>query len=83
MNEVRRELYERHDGTGDGLFTCECPNECEASIELPISDYVSIHGHPTRFIVVDGHEDERIERVVDRNEAYFIVEKPVAPQSLR
>jgi hypothetical protein len=72
----------RHDGTGDGVFACECPNECAESIELPISDYVSVRGHPTRFIVVYGHEDERIERVVDTDEAYLVVEKPMAPQSL-
>ena len=59
------------------------PNECPESIELPISDYVSVRGHPTGFIVVYGHEDERIERVVDRDEAYLVVEKPLAPQSLR
>ena len=71
------------DGTGDGVFACECPNECGVSIELPMSEYRSVRGHPTRFIVVEGHEDETIERVIVARDVYLVVEKPMAPQTVR
>jgi hypothetical protein len=34
-----------------------------------------VRNDSTRFFVVPGHEDERVERVVERNDRYVVVEK--------
>jgi hypothetical protein len=44
-----------------------------------MSDYVAVRQHPTRFIVVLGHEDDTLERGVATRETYLVVEKPLAP----
>jgi hypothetical protein len=42
-----------------------------------MSEYASVRRHPTRFIVVPGHEDGDIERIVGARDGYLVVEKPV------
>ena len=79
LNDSLLELYERTDGVGTAVFLCECAVECPTSIEVRISEYASVREHPTRFIVLAGHEDNDIERIVARRPGYLIVEKPVAP----
>jgi hypothetical protein len=48
-------------------------------VVLPIAEYAEVRAHPTRFLVLDGHEDESIERIIERRSAYLIVEKPISP----
>ena len=42
-----------------------------------------IRAHPTRFFVTPDHEYEEIERVVERNGHFLVVEKPVVPRRER
>jgi hypothetical protein len=48
-------------------------------IDLPIAAYAEVRTHPTRFVVLDGHQDESIERIVEYRSYYLIVEKPISP----
>ncbi|MFI5212834.1 MAG: hypothetical protein ACHQTE_02640 [Candidatus Saccharimonadales bacterium] len=61
-------------------FYCECSDEnCRKRIWLPPSRYNTIHKKRNRFIVLNGHEVTSIERVVEREAVFSIVEKSVQP----
>ena len=55
---------------------CECGEDgCSSTIDLTVAGYDEAHKQRDRFIVVPGHEDERIERVVTRAPNYLVVDK--------
>jgi hypothetical protein len=61
-------------------FVCECSDvSCVDAIRLAPSEYNDVRAHPTRFFVTPGHEIETLERVVEQNGHFLIVEKPVVP----
>lgn len=81
-----REVNERIHDIGAGLqalpdndeldFRCECGRpDCGLLVHLLASDYERVRCDNDRFVVVPGHEDANIERVVERNEGYFVVDK--------
>jgi hypothetical protein len=81
FNERVEDMTESFDlqGEGDSLrigFVCECGNlDCLERLELARATYEEVRGDPTRFVVVPGHEDMSIARVVAREEGYLVVEK--------
>jgi hypothetical protein len=50
---------------------------CSKAVELSIEEYEMIRAEPTRFVVAPGaeHVNPEIERVVQREKRYWIVEK--------
>jgi hypothetical protein len=57
-------------------FLCECANaECEERIEVTGDIYLRVRQNPVRFIIIPGHADPRIERVVEEVDGYQIIEK--------
>jgi hypothetical protein len=57
-------------------IVCECAREeCTARIPVLIAEYEAVRSEPTKFIVLTGHSDETVERVVDSSDGYEIVEK--------
>ena len=57
-------------------FRCECGRTaCEDFISMAVEAYEHVRADNDRFAVVPGHEDEEIERVVERSERYVIVDK--------
>ena len=55
---------------------CECSDpDCAATIQVTIGEYEAVRANGTSFALVAGHEDPSIERVVDRNERFIVVEK--------
>jgi hypothetical protein len=57
-------------------FHCECSRTgCLETIELPPGKYELIASERYHFLLLPGHEDEAIERVVERAETYVVVEK--------
>ena len=57
-------------------FLCECTDkDCSEVLELTLEEYEGLRKSHSRFLVVRGHEDERIEIIVERNGSYSIVEK--------
>ena len=75
VNEVIAETAERFEAD-DAEFVCECGDvACAQRVAADLDAYDRIRRDPTRFILVDGHEREELERVVDRRPAYGVVEK--------
>jgi hypothetical protein len=76
VNERIAELNQTFQIEGRSEFLCECSREeCRQPIEIPIGEYEAVRRTPTRFLVIPGHEDDRVERVVERSERYIVVEK--------
>lgn len=57
-------------------IVCECAREdCTARIQISLGAYEAVRAEPTAFVVVEGHADPAIERVVEAGTGYEIVEK--------
>ena len=76
VNERIAESVQRFDGDGDAQFVCECSDSsCTEHVPAPIQHYERVRKDPTHFLLAPGHEDERIERVIERRRRYEVVEK--------
>lgn len=66
----------------EGLI-CECSDpECLERVgPLTIAQYEGVRDDPTRFIIAAGHQAADVERVVDRQPSYWVVEKHEGPPS--
>ena len=60
----------------DAEFVCECSDvACADRIEAPLEVYEQVRENPTHFLLAPGHEAAALERVVERRNGYWIVEK--------
>jgi hypothetical protein len=75
VNERIDELTELFDLQEMKVF-CECGSDkCYEQITLSAAEYEKLRRIPTHFAVLPGHDVPAVERVVERNERYLIVEK--------
>ena len=81
-----REVNERIHEVGERLqvlpddekldFRCECGRpDCDRVVQMTPAQYEHVRADNDRFAVVPGHEDGAIERVVEENGTYVIVDK--------
>jgi hypothetical protein len=58
-------------------FVCECADpECAQRVPATLDEYEDIRADGARFLLVPGHEDTRVERVVGRpHRRLAVVEK--------
>jgi hypothetical protein len=57
-------------------FHCECGQEtCTEWIWMSLGDYETVRSQDDRFAVVPGHETPELERVVERNARFLVVDK--------
>ncbi len=59
-------------------WICECAStECMKPVRLTLSEYEAVRAEATHFLVVpsDEHLSRAVERVVERNERYWVVQK--------
>ena len=59
-------------------FICECPVEtCTAPIPMSVEDYEAVRATPDRFAVApsDEHVGQAVERIVEKHDRYWVVEK--------
>lgn len=76
INERIEQGAEQHGVEAPLPFHCECERaSCVGTIDMPPGDYERVVRERYRFVVIAGHEDEAIERVVERAAAYVVVEK--------
>ena len=80
FREVNERLRDLADAVPNGKaeYLCECSDvHCTEKIELLAFEYEDVRARPKMFFIVPGHERTEVERVVDRNNRYAIVEKTV------
>jgi hypothetical protein len=80
VNQRIQEIAGRLDTWAETEFMCECGRDgCLELIPVPLAAYHEVRDHPARFIVLSGHEDDEIERVVERRDGFLVVEKLGGP----
>ena len=80
VNERIAESAERFESTRTN-FVCECGDpRCTHQVEATLAHYERVREDGDTFLLVPGHEDERVEAVVERGGRHAVVEKrhPVA-----
>ena len=82
LREVNEKIHEVGEGLqvlpdGDLLdFRCECGDpECDSPVSMTAEEYEHVRSDNDRFAVLPGHEETKIERVMERTDRYFIVDK--------
>jgi hypothetical protein len=76
VNERIAEVNETFGVESPAEFLCECGQQiCLATVKLTRTQYEAIRGESRRFIVVPGHENSSVERVVQREPGFLVVEK--------
>jgi hypothetical protein len=84
FREVNQRIFSLTEAFGarpadDGLslaFVCECGSgTCTDQVRVETEDYSRIRAHPARFVVLTGHELPELERVVETNQRYVVVER--------
>jgi hypothetical protein len=75
VNERIAESAERFDASRTE-FVCECadPN-CTHRVEASLAEYEEVRAEPTTFLLLPGHEQGDIERVVADRGRFRVVEK--------
>jgi hypothetical protein len=75
VNERIAETAERFD-SDSADFVCECDERsCTNRVGAPLHTYERVRANATRFLLAPGHENERVERIVERHTRYSVVEK--------
>ena len=79
VNDEISAVEERFSGGDRGRaseFVCECGDAgCRERLAITPPEYEAVRAHPQRFIVLNGHEIEDAEAVVETYEHYRVVEK--------
>jgi len=75
-NERMSEWEERHALAETELYSCECADiECRDKVSLRKADYEKVRADARQFLLVPGHEVPDVETVIERHEAWLIIEK--------
>jgi hypothetical protein len=57
-------------------YRCECARPgCNQLIELTPCEYEQVRAYPRRFLVLPGHEEPKVETVIEARPGYLIVAK--------
>ena len=88
VNERIRAIDETAEGWAGAderfMFQCECGDTegCDEQVEMTLAEYERARRQRDRFAVAPGHENAEIERVVERNERFAVVDKGDAVEPL-
>jgi hypothetical protein len=76
VNERIAESAQRFNAA-DAEFVCECADPaCAERVPATLDEYEDVRSDGTHFLLVPGHEDTRMERVVEKPHRRFaVVEK--------
>jgi hypothetical protein len=76
VNERIAEAAKRTLVLPDAEFLCECGRpDCLERILVRLDEYEQTREHPERFILVTGHEQPEVDRVIGGGDDYVVVEK--------
>lgn len=76
VNEHIAALTGKWGQSGVCLFICECcDHECSEALEITPAEYERVREDGARFVVFAGHERPELERLVQHNSRFQVVEK--------
>ena len=82
FRKVNEGMEAGQDPDGMLAFFCECGRlGCNKLMELSRAEYEAVRANPRRFAVIDGHEIDEVEDVVERSERFIVVEKRGKPEA--
>ena len=75
--QVTKALPNAFDAADDYMrFVCECSSEaCTTLIEMTRNEYEAVRANGRRFAIARGHGVTEVERIVDGNDRFEVVEK--------
>ncbi len=75
--EIEHAEQEEGGGTHRAIeVLCECGRPgCTGLIGLTIAQYNDVHSQDDRFVVLRGHENPKLEKVVEERPDYLVVDK--------
>jgi hypothetical protein len=60
----------------EAQFICECADpDCAHRVNADLEDYEEVRAEATRFLLAPGHDEPKVERVVEHNAEFEVVEK--------
>jgi hypothetical protein len=75
VNEAIAKIAIRFEAT-ETDFVCECSDPaCAHRVTADLDDYEDVRNDATHFLIAHGHEEPRIERVIEETTEYQVVEK--------
>jgi hypothetical protein len=77
LNERIREAVGKHGADGHLYeFVCECADPgCIERLTMTVTEYEEIRADPARFVLAPGHNDKKIEIVLERRADHVVVQK--------
>jgi hypothetical protein len=79
FRQVNERIEEVNENLGAGSysdFLCECgDDDCTAPVSMTLAEYEEVRSEPTHFAIANGHEVVDVERVVEKNDRFSVVEK--------
>jgi len=84
VNERVRAIAAVH-GDDDHIyeFYCECSNaDCTFQLRATLNAYEAVRAHSARFVIAPEHSLPEIEKVVERTDRWWVVEKIGEPGEL-
>jgi hypothetical protein len=75
VNEAIAQTAEKFD-SAEAEFVCECADpDCAHRVKATLDDYEQVRADGTHFLLVPGHEEPSVERIVARADGFHVVEK--------
>ena len=72
---LNTEVGKHRDTSAFGDYVCECGiATCSVPVSLTPEEFAAIRAQPGQFVVYPGHVTARLERVVESNERFQVVE---------
>jgi len=76
VNERISRIEEQFGQTQSFEIVCECGRaDCDERFPITHAAYRKLRSEPVYFAIVPGHEVPTVEKVIERHDAYLVVEK--------
>ena len=76
FREVNERIEDIATPTSLTMFVCECvQTDCNSTVSITLPEYENVRSYSNRFFVLDGHQVEAVEEVVETTERYLVVSK--------
>jgi hypothetical protein len=83
VQELERERQDEEDARVQWEFLCECGQAtCAEPVKMTRAEYELVRSNAVRFVVLPGHENPEVERVLERTDRFLTVEKDPDEQDI-
>ncbi len=77
FRQINEEAHSQRETAGGGRFVCECADRsCTQWVTMPLEKYAKVRSNPHWFVIAPSHEIPDVERIVERGDGWWVIEKP-------